>query len=106
MPRYIVRVEGRNLQRDVDGQRRRCGFTTARAAEADTPEDAGEHVMDAIFEDPGLRRQLANDEEDPPLLYLSGVDECVRDEEPPAEELGYAFFEEKDLDLASLLGEG
>lgn len=106
MPQYIVRVEGRNLLRDLTGESRRWGFRTARATQAASAEDAGELVMNAIFEDPELRREQQNDDEDPPLLYLSSVDECAVGEAPPAEEMGYAFFEETDLDLSALLGDG
>jgi hypothetical protein len=105
MPRYIVRVEGRNLQRRVAGESPRQGFTTARAVNADSAEDAGERVMNAIWEDETLRGQLLNDEDDPPLLYLSAVDVGGPDEEPSEQEQGYSFFEEAELDLSLLLGE-
>jgi hypothetical protein len=103
MPWYIVRVEGRNLQRSVDGESQRQGFTTARALNADSAEDAGERVMDAIWGDGTLRGQLLNDENDPPLLYLSGVDVGVPGEAPPKDEQGYSFFEDVELDLSLLL---
>lgn len=109
MASYRVRVEGRNLvlaaDRASEPSPPRKAFVTTRLVEASSAQDAGEHAMQAIWDDAGLREQLANHEEDPPLLYLSSVDEAPDGTSLSSEELGYAFFEEEPIDIAALLGE-
>jgi hypothetical protein len=104
MARYRIRVEGRNLVLASQPDALRSGFVTTRMIEASSAEEAGEQAMQAIWDDAGLRGQLANDEEDPPLLYLSEVEETPAGDSIPPDELGYAFFEEPELDITVLLG--
>ncbi len=42
MGRFIVRVEARNLQVELQGELRRLGFVTYRAVDAPCPEEEGE----------------------------------------------------------------
>jgi len=104
MARYRVRVEGRNLVLASQPNALRSGFVATRLIEAASAEEAGEQAMQAIWDDAGLRAQLANDEEDPPLLYLSEVEETPGSDSLPHAEIGYAFFEEPELDITALLG--
>jgi hypothetical protein len=108
MALYRVRVEGRNLVLATDQANEpvppRKAFVTSRLVDAPNAEDAGERAMQAIWDDAGLRDQIANAEEDPPLLYLSSVDEAGVDDALTSEELGYTIFEEEPTDLTALLG--
>jgi len=103
MARYRVHVQGRNLVLASQPDALRSGFETTRIVEAPSAEDAGERAMQAIWDDDALRAQLANREEDPPLLYLSGVEEAGDEDGGPAEAIGYTFFEEPELDITAML---
>jgi hypothetical protein len=103
---FIVRVEARNLVLVGESQAaRRQGCHSDRLVEADSPEDAAEAAMLQVWEDATLRAQIENEEDDPPLLYVSEAVQLGASELPPSGVGEYAFFPEEPIDLGALLGE-
>jgi len=104
--RFLVRVEGRNLVLAGESQAaRRHGCSSVRMIEAASADDANELAMLEVWDDSDLRARIDNEEEDPPLLYVSEVQVLSGSETPPADVGEYTFFPEEPIDLGALLGE-
>ncbi len=104
--RYVVRVEARNLVLEGGAQAaQRHGCYSLRLVEADSAEDAGELAMLQVWEDAGLRERIENEEEDPPLLYVSEATPLASSEPTPGDVGEYVFFPEQPIDLGAFLGD-
>jgi len=102
--KYRVMVEGRNLLLAGRAGGQRFGFTSSRVVDAGCPEDANEAAMRQLWDDPALRAEIVNDDDDPPLLYVADVRRLDGEQQDGSESPGpFGFFEEQDLDLSGLL---
>lgn len=73
MNKYKVVAHGRNVWMSVDGQPKLMGFSAPRFLEADTPQLAGDAVVQLIREDNKLRESVINDKTDPPVIDVEEV---------------------------------
>lgn len=70
-PRFLLTIDGRNCLIDVDGSRMRVGFVTTRLLEGRTAEEAAYSGLARVNDE--LKEQLLNEPEDPPRIWVSGV---------------------------------
>jgi len=58
MKRYAVLVRGDNLLLNIDGEHRRCGFTTTRYLQAADAAQAGKTALIEVRQHPALKERL------------------------------------------------
>ena len=91
-----VTLQGRNFLLDLEGQTRRYGFYTTRFVEAEDEAAAELAAVALVRDEPDLRDAVLNSRDDPPMLYMSGIQEIAP---MPEQAKGHTFYpEEEDVE--------
>ena len=94
MATYRVRLCGRHLQLEVDGERQELGFYTTRFVEATSPDGARAQALHLIEQHPAVVTQLR--ERTPGFAVLvEAVELLPAGHEVPAGQPGLAFYPEE-----------
>jgi hypothetical protein len=94
--KYIVKLEGRNLFFEYEGEPRRFGFATTRHVEAANPKAAEKFAIQKVREDDQLNASLPNDPSNPPHITMTHYVEVDSFDLARSPELGYIFYEDHD----------
>src|SRR4051794_20104528 len=94
MRKYKVTLEGRNfLLARAEGQGKH-GFYTIRFVEAADGQGAEAAAVEQLRARPGLREMTLNEREDPPTMYVAGVEELASFEGLKSLDQGLIWFPE------------
>jgi hypothetical protein len=72
---YRVRLNGRNIVRDIDGRRELQNFITTRVIEASSAEHAAEQALELIYSIPELQEPLNGPDDPFPIVLVEEVEE-------------------------------
>lgn len=92
---YQVFVNGDNFLIELDGKGlKKVGFYTTRCVEAKDPDEAEDRAVAMLRSDPKLKKWTRNKKNDPPLLHVNKIEECVLSKKELKEQLGLVFYAE------------
>ncbi len=92
MKKYRVLISGENLQLQLEQKIERCGFYTTRYIEAISEEEAEVAAITLVQSDEELRDMALNEFEDPPRVFVDGVEELESFDGLELPGSGYTFF--------------
>lgn len=75
MTRYRVRISGKNLLFNVDGELCRCGFVTSRCLLAESADVAGKAALIKIHQNSLIRDQQVDESGLDPRIAIESVEE-------------------------------
>ncbi len=75
MKKYMVMLDGRNFEIEIDGKVQKLGFFTTRWVEAINPKEAELKAVELIKTDESLVKSVRNSKDSPPMIYLSELSE-------------------------------
>ncbi len=92
MGRYRVMLNGKNFWMKVDDEPQRLGFYTTRFVEAPNSDQARQHALRLVREDPKLAGMVLNESSDPPMLSVGEIEEVESFEEFESVPPGFTFY--------------
>ena len=102
MNRYKVFLHGRNFLIKVDGKIQKHGFYTTSYVEAPNQQEAEHFVIDQLRKDFNFAGAVMNEQSDPPMIYVEGIEELETFEGCSVEGTGFTFYPESGDDEASI----
>jgi hypothetical protein len=95
VPAFKVRLNGRNLLIEMDGELAKFGFVTMRHVEAADQSEAEGLAVDALRRIDSLREAVKNSADDPPRVYVEEIIEITAID-PAAPTPGLSWYPEED----------
>lgn len=92
---YKVFINGDNFLMELEGQgMQKVGFYTTRCVEAKNPDEAEERAVAMLRSDSKLKKWTCNKKNNPPLLHVKEIEECVLSKKALKEQPGLVLYAE------------
>lgn len=92
MGKYRVIVKGENFWMRVEKKPQHLGFYTTRFVEAASVEEAKQHAVQLVREDPKLAGTVLNESSDPPIICVEEIAEVASFDTVGSSPAGFAFY--------------
>jgi hypothetical protein len=75
MKRFKVKLHGKNILLDFDGELKKFGFYATKFVKAENPQEAEKMAIILIRQNPNLRDTILNKNTDRPIINMEEIEE-------------------------------